>query len=187
LTRLEARLLERFVGKFFIGVDLGKQQDYSVISVMKKEGKTVKLVHLKRFPLKTPYATVLGYLQILCRKLRYVEKIYIDRTGVGDYIVEEAKRIGLPNVEGINFTIRSKEDMAVSFKQAMLTGKIRLPYNRELATGLNVERFTLTPDGHYKFSHPKNAHDDIFWSVILAYVASRGDVSEIKRGEGFKW
>jgi phage FluMu gp28-like protein len=108
-------------------------------------------------------------------------------TGVGNYVCEDMKAAGIPNLVGVNFTMQSKEGMAVPFKQAMINGLIRIPYDRDLIAELNIERFEMGRDGHYRFSHPENTHDDRFWSVVLAYNASREETFEVRRGKGFKW
>lgn len=45
--------------------------------------------------------------------------IHADKTGVGDYIVEDMTRGGLNNVTGVVFTEASKEEMATALKEAM--------------------------------------------------------------------
>jgi hypothetical protein len=37
---------------------------------------------------------------------------------------------------------------------------------------LNVERFELRKDGTYKFYHPENQHDDVWWATALALYAT---------------
>ena len=160
-------------GNFYVGCDFGKKQDYSVVAVFdKRDDETLRLVHLHRFQLETPYSSVIGYIKTLCENFRDVYAVYCDVTGVGEYIVEEMQRIGIPNVFGVNFTRQSKEAMAIPFKQAMLNGKIRIPYDRNLINELNIEKYEVTKDGHYIFSHPEGSHDDQFWALVLAYTAS---------------
>jgi phage FluMu gp28-like protein len=52
-------------GEFFIGVDFGKEQDYSVVIALEKTGLTLHVAHVHRFPLKTEYASVIGYIKSL--------------------------------------------------------------------------------------------------------------------------
>jgi len=78
-------------GEFYAGVDLGKHQDYSVIAVLKREDDVLKLIHLKRFPLETAYASVIGYLKGLYDNLKTIQSILMDQTGVGEYIVEDVE------------------------------------------------------------------------------------------------
>jgi len=106
-------------GEFYIGVDLGKHADYSVVAVIEKRGDHLYLVHCHQFPLETSYGAVIGYIKRLQDNWRGVRAIYADKTGVGDYIVEDMIRGGLRNVRGINFTVDTKEQMATALKEAM--------------------------------------------------------------------
>ena len=159
-------------GIFYAGVDLGKYHDYSVVAVVKAEGNILRLVHLKRFPLKTAYASVIGYVKTL-RDRWLIRSVYVDMTGVGDYIVEDMKNAGIPGVEGIKFTIDTKMKLASHLKQLMVEGRLKIPYDPDLIAELNTERFELTKEGKIKFSHPEGTHDDRFWSLALACYAAR--------------
>ncbi|MEM3737539.1 MAG: terminase family protein [Candidatus Bathyarchaeia archaeon] len=156
-------------GEFYVGCDFGKHQDYSVVAVVdRRPDGTLRLVHLWRPSLETPYASVVGYVKALSDRYNHVVGVKADMTGVGDYIVEEMARAGIPNVEGVNFTRASKEEVAVPVKQAMLQGRIKIPYDRCLIAELNVERYEMSKDGHFIFSHPERTHDDRFWAFMLA-------------------
>jgi phage FluMu gp28-like protein len=165
---------EQINGDFAVGVDLGKHQDYSVVATVEKTGTGVlNLVHCYQFPLETPYATVIGYLKALTGKWREISRIYVDKTGVGDPIVEEMVRAGLPPVEGLTFTEPMKEQIATMLKQNMVEKLLQMPYDREIINELNVERFELTKAGRIKFAHPEGTHDDRFWAITLAVYAAR--------------
>ena len=166
-------------GSFYVGVDLGKHQDYSVVAVVEKQAETLKLVHIYRFPLKTEYASVIGYVKSLCDRWQSIHAVYVDQTGVGDYIVEDMKKSGIPNVTGITFTIATKEEMATILKEKMRRGEFKIPYfpkkgprDIDITAELNIERYELTKTGHIKFSHPEGSHDDVFWAVCLAVYAA---------------
>jgi phage FluMu gp28-like protein len=165
---------EHINGDFAVGVDLGKHQDYSVVAAVEKTGVGVlNLVHCYQFPLETPYATVIGYLKALTGKWSQISRIYVDKTGVGDPIVEEMVRAGLPPVEGVTFTESMKEQIATMFKQNMVEKLLQMPYDREIINELNVERFELTKAGRIKYAHPEGTHDDRFWAITLAVYAAR--------------
>jgi hypothetical protein len=108
-------------GEFYLGVDFGKKHDHSVVAVIERQRSHKLLRHLHRFPLDTPYGTVIGYVKKLQETWRTIKAIYPDKTGVGDYIVEDMIRGGLRNVTGINFTDTSKEAMATALKENMTT------------------------------------------------------------------
>lgn len=160
-------------GNFFAGVDLGKHQDYSVVSIVEMKNDIRNLVHCHQFPLKTSYASVIGYVKTLCDRWRRIHKVLVDMTGVGDYIVEDMINAGIRETEGVKFTQQTKQEMATYLKQTMVQGKFALPYNNDLIAELNVERFELTKSGAIKFNHPQGTHDDRFWSAALAVYASR--------------
>jgi hypothetical protein len=37
---------------------------------------------------------------------------------------------------------------------------------------LNTEKFELRKDGSYRFYHPQNMHDDVFWATALSLYAT---------------
>lgn len=170
-------------GDFVMGLDLGKYHDYSVLTVLERQGQLMKLVHLHRFPLRTPYASVIGYVKTLCDRWKFVNKIMVDMTGVGEYIVEDMIKSGIHSVEGVKFTAPKKEEIATNLKQRMLDGVFKIPYvpvrslrDVDLAAELNVERFELRKTGGIDFSHPEGTHNDVFWSVALACASARAEV-----------
>jgi len=169
----------------FVGADLGKKVDYSAVAVVAKQDKIANLIFVKRFPLETPYASVIGFIKILSVRFK-PEKIVVDQTGVGEYIVEDMKSAGLMNVEGIMLTLPSKQEVLGYMKQQMQNcvescgspkcnhpRMFQLPYDPEIIAEINLEKFELTKDGNIKFSHPEGTHDDRLWAIALAVFASR--------------
>jgi len=106
-------------GEFYLGVDFGKHVDYSVVAVVEKLHGHLYLRHCHRFPLETSYGAVIGYMKRLQDHWHTINAVYADKTGVGDYIVEDMERGGLRNVTGVNFTDASKESMATCLKEKM--------------------------------------------------------------------
>jgi phage FluMu gp28-like protein len=159
-------------GEFYAGLDLGKYQDYSVLEVVQLKDEIVSLVHEHRFPLKTPYASVIGYVKTLSDRWGF-RKVLVDMSGVGDYIVEDMVNAGIRETDGVKFTQPAKEELATYMKQLMVQGKFKLSYNSDLIAELNVERFELAKTGAIKFSHPEGTHDDRFWALALAVMATR--------------
>jgi len=165
-------------GRFFAGLDLGKLRDHSVLIVVEEaEGKYL-LRHWKVFPLGTKYATVIGYVKTLCDRWDCFERIRVDVTGVGEYVVEDMRNAGIEaEIEGVSFTLPRKQEMASLLKQRMLDGAYRFPYVDlrlsptvlfSYVAELNVERFELRKDGTIIFYHPRGMHDDTFWATCLA-------------------
>ncbi|TMI53971.1 hypothetical protein E6H13_01795 [Candidatus Bathyarchaeota archaeon] len=160
------------VGTFFIGTDLGQKVDHSTVGVVRKDADVVSLVHLKRFKLGTEYGVVLGHMKLLQRTLQTVHRIYIDRTGVGEFFVEQATKEDLKNVKGIMLSLPEKENIMGYLKGRMEKGLLRIPYDSELINEINVERYEQTQTGQTKFTHPNGTHDDRLWALALAVYAS---------------
>jgi phage FluMu gp28-like protein len=166
-------------GEFYVGVDFGKEQDFTVVLVVEKTGQILRVIHIHRFPLKTEYASVIGYVKSLLDRWREIRAVYADITGVGNYIVEDMFRSGIQNVTGVTFTVQSKEEMATIMREKMRTAEVKIPYvpaNRledvDMTAELNIEKYELMKTGHLRFSHPEGGHDDVFWSTALAIYAS---------------
>ena len=162
-------------GPFYLGVDLGKRQDYSVIAVVTKQPNRdhVHLLYYKRWPLETPYSSVIGSVRVIVEKLQNVQKCLVDQTGVGEYIVEDMQKGGIPHVEGVMLTLQSKQEILGHLKQLMQNELFTYHFDIDLSAELNVEQFELTKTGQVQFSHPDGTHDDILWAVALAVFATR--------------
>ena len=111
--------MDPFRGELYLGVDFGKHADYSVVSVLDKRGDHLYLVHCHQFALETSYGAVIGYIKRIQDNWPSIRAVYCDKTGVGDYIVEDMQKGGLRNVTGIIFTESSKEEMATALKESM--------------------------------------------------------------------
>ena len=152
-----------------------------------KQREQVRLVYYKRWPLETPYSSVIGSVRVIIEKLGRVQKILVDQTGVGDYIVEDMQKGGIPNVEGITLTLPTKQEILGHLKQLMQNQLFTYPFDVNLTSELNVERFELTKTGQIQFSHPEETHDDILWAVALAVYASRQPLFPQLKQSHTKW
>jgi phage FluMu gp28-like protein len=173
-----AKRVKAPIGRYFLGVDLGQKVDPTVIAITRWDGKRklAELVGLQQFPLLTPYATVIGMVKVICDKLQRVERVLVDETGVGGYVVEDMQRAGINSsrpVEGVMFTVPLKQEVLSHMKELMDTHALSFYYDPELITQINVERYELTKTGQYQFSHPDGTHDDQLWALALAVYATR--------------
>ena len=159
-------------GDYYAGVDFGKLQDYSVIVVLKREADVVKLVYMYQFPLETPYTQVIGHLVRANPKFQFC-KILVDQTGVGEPVLEEICNQGISCVEGLKFTVQTKEELLTSLKIAMEQNRLAIPYHRQLCTQINEQQYAYSKGGHLQFSHPANSHDDMLWALALSAYAAR--------------
>jgi len=175
---------ERVVGSYFLGVDFGKRVDYSVVALLREEegNDQFRLVFLKQFSLGTSYIDVVAYIQQLNRKFD-IAKGYCDQSAIGESLVEEVRQFA-PQIEGLVFTARTKQDLLTLLQTRMEQRRITLPLDRALLSQINEQqyRFSRSPvkptekpteAGTLTFYHLKGTHDDQLWALALATYATK--------------
>lgn len=175
-------------GEFYVGWDLGRERDPGVVSVIDKRNDVLALVHCKQFQLGTPYVTQMAYIKSICDRWETVQRVYYDHTGTLG-MDEEIKKANYPGLKGIDFTLPSKHGIAGYLKQKMMSirecdrsapaedarRQFELPFDMDVQAELNAEQWEQRPGVEiYSFSHPQGTHDDRFWSIGLACLASTG-------------
>lgn len=159
-------------GEISIGVDLAKERDSSVFTVVDtsaatddEEGYFKKVVYV--YSTQDDYDKQFLTLKNLAARSR-ATRVTIDATGPGQMFYERARKEGMGpgvNVEGISFTNAKKENWATRFKGDLQTGKVSFPNHRELIAQIHGIRRTRTENGFFRFSGKR---DDYFWSLMLA-------------------
>ena len=152
------------VGFISIGVDLAKERDQTVFTVVEHLEEGTKKVLFTRNTQDT-YDEQFKYLDVLIKQTK-PGRVTIDQTGVGQKFVEDAKRL-LPhsNIEGVVFTNAKKERWATSLKGDMQLGLVSWPNTGDLRRQIHGIKRTKTEANFYKFAGPA---DDYFWSLVLA-------------------
>ena len=151
-------------GYISIGVDLAKERDQTVFTVVEHfDDGTMRVLFTKNT--QEPYNEQFIYLQDLIVATR-ANRVTIDQTGVGQKFVEDAKRvIHGQHIEGVVFTNAKKEKWATQFKSDLQTGKVSWPNITDLRRQIHGIQRTKTEANFYKFS---GKSDDYFWSLMLA-------------------
>ena len=159
-------------GDFYVGVDLAERVDYTAIAVVRREGNSLSLALMHRFPLGTSLAACIGYLKVLCERWSRVHATYVDSTKHGDYIVKDMKEAGVRNPHGVFFTQEVKQEAAQMLRQRLAEGVLRIPFDQSLLDELNLEQYELTKTGRVTLTHASGTHDDRFWALALAVYAT---------------
>jgi phage FluMu gp28-like protein len=167
-----AAVIPELSGAFYAGVDLAKKEDFSVVAVLRTDPDAFRLIHLKVFARGTEYVAVVAYMKALSERLKTIHRFLVDQTGVGEAVLEQAKKT-VPNVEGVILTGPAKQEILGYLKLMMQEKRVLFPHELEFLQELNVERFELTKSGQIQFSHPSGTHDDRFWAFALAVFATR--------------
>lgn len=161
----------------YSGLDLGKEQDFSVLTILYEDGNALKLLFLKQFPLGTDYSTVIAHVAKACQIFN-IRKICVDKGGAGEPVIEELRRIGT-NAEGLFFTETVKEELLSNLKLKMEQKRLALPQYQPLIAQMSEQQYeyrnpkTAHERVHLHFYHPPNHHDDQLWSLALACWAAK--------------
>jgi len=152
--------------KYSIGVDLGKSEDFTVITVVKES--TGEIVYINRMN-KIDWALQKQHIRAVCNVYQN-NIIHIDSTGLGDPICEDLSRSGLI-VRGFKFSNTSKqvliEQLIVAIEQCLLS----IPDTKEtkfLIDELKCFTYELLPSGKLRYTAPDGLHDDGVISLALA-------------------
>lgn len=144
-----------------IGVDLAKQTDYTVITILGMH--TARLAYYRRFN-KTDYRTVLDLIRRLARE--FDADVVFDATGVGAGVADFMSR----DLNAFPFTLTNDSKceiinrLALSFEYSELS----FPNIQTMRNEFELFTFTTSRTGKILYSAPGGKHDDIVISVALA-------------------
>ena len=148
------------------GIDLAKSFDYTVIIGLDAFGN---VAYFDRF--QVDWASTQNKIRMLPKAT-----MLIDSTGVGDPIVENLQREGLP-IEGFKFTSTSKQDLMIGLASAIQQERIHFP-DGMIKEELEIFEYLYTANG-VKYSAPSGFHDDCVVALALAWRNF-----DYKRGSG---
>lgn len=158
-------------GKIFGGLDIGRADDYTVLTIGTKDGH---VLHVERWR-HDEWSRIIDKVAVLINK--YKAYTFVEVNNQGDVFFEMLKRKVGNMIEPFTTTTKTKpimiEDLAVSFEQLELT----LPNDEFLIDEL--EAFTYVFDirtRHVKYSAPEGIHDDSVISLAL-YNQARKQLS----------
>ena len=157
-------------GPLFLGMDIGRKKDRSVIWLRERVGDvfwTRAVITLDRTAFNVQH-------DLLFDLLPGAERACLDATGIGAQLAEEAVQAFGSKVEAVVFNLENKERMATLAKKALEDRKERIPANAAIRRAFNaVKRFTA-PTGHFRFDadRTEQGHADEFWAFALSGAAS---------------
>ena len=185
------RPLEDIKHDFYVGVDIGRRKDLTVIWVLEKI-ENIKYTRLVVELAKMPFHKQEEILhEILSHKL--FRRDCQDDTGIGMQMTENAQvKFGKFRVEGVTFTNKVKEDLAYRLRTEFENKTVFIPSKHEIREDLHSVRRITTASNNIRFDADRsdNGHADRFWALALALHAAdngSGDIhiSTRKRRESF--
>lgn len=167
-------------GIYIMGVDWGRMNDATSVSVLRTDTTPVKEVFLDRMT-NIPYE--LQYERIRTLYNKYNPRLVVSETnGLGDPNTERLIRDGI-RVKRFNTNQVSKSSAIESLAIGIESGNI-LVFNSPIHINeLRSYRSARSPGGGIKYSAPPGEHDDTVMSLALSYtgVVSMNDSALINR------
>lgn len=150
---------------YIIGVDLGKQRDFTVITVLDRVSHHV--VHHDRFN-GVPWPVIEERIRAVHQRYNR-GKVVVDGTGVGDAVCSNLRK-KIPNIEVFVIGNNVKK---VELIENLISGieheDLSFPDVPSLIQELSEFNFHLTPSGNIRYQGREDSHDDTVISLALAY------------------
>ncbi len=154
---------------YVIGVDWGRNNDFTVIVVIDARDNAV--VYVDRFT-QVDYAVQLARLRVVHERFPKAP-ILAEANSMGGPLIEQLQRMRLP-VRAFQTTNASKaaaiESLALAFERA----EIRLPEVQWLIDELMAYDQEKLPSGLTRYSAPRGGHDDGVMALAIAWSGIAG-------------
>jgi hypothetical protein len=145
---------------YFMGVDLAKHVDFTVVCVLDSAGRQVYFnrineldwVYQKKLIVETARA--------------YQARVLVDSTGIGDPILDDLRREGI-DVAGYKFDRESKRKLVESLMLSIEQEKIILLDEPAQTSEMEIFGYEQTPSG-VRYGAPEGHHDDCVIGLALA-------------------
>lgn len=168
------RPLDEIQHDMFIGVDVGRKKDLTVIWVLEKIENikyTRMVIELAKMPFHKQEEILFEIL-----KHKTFRRDCQDETGIGMQMTENAQRaFGKYRVEGVMFTNKIKEELAYNLRTEFEDKTVFIPKQHEIREDLHSIRRITTTAGNIRFDaeHSDQGHADRFWALALALYACK--------------
>jgi phage FluMu gp28-like protein len=194
-------LLASEPGEFFLGIDIGRRHDRTVLwldrvrsfrvhdTAGREVEKRISTARQVRTLYNTPFHEQLDAIREIMSmqrppRGRLVRRACIDSTGMGAPLAESLVRQFGACVEPVVFTAAVKEDLAFRTKRLGEGGQIELPDNDAIRRAFAAVKKTVTAAGAIRFDAERTeaGHADEFWAKSLADMASEQPASHLSDG-----
>jgi len=170
---------EDFQNDFYVGVDIGRRKDLTVIWVVELIGNRFFTRTVKELE-KTPFKIQKEILYDILQHPKF-RRCCIDSTGIGMQLAEETQTdFGKFRVEPIMFTGRTKEELAFNLYTNFEDKNIVIPSSHNIREDLHSIRKVTSASNNIRFDVAQSevsGHADRFWALALALYAGKNSTS----------
>lgn len=162
-----------FLGDLYLGMDIGRKKDLSVIWLdqkIKDVLHTVAVIELRAKPFFVQEQVLQSVLS-----LPGIRRAAIDETGIGAQLAESAQDLFEGKVECIPFTAGNKEALATGLKRNFEDRGSLIPAKSTIRNSLHSVKKYATTTKHFRFDAErtdKTGHADHFWAKALSTQAA---------------
>jgi phage FluMu gp28-like protein len=160
-------------GEFFLGIDIGRKKDLTVIWGLERLGdlKYTRLLKiLEKMPFKGQCDILYGIIELLKPR-----RVCIDSTGLGMQLAEETKTKYGHIIEPVSFTNKVKEELAFTLLSNFQDKRVVIPSDHAIREDLHSVRKITTAANNIRFDvnqSETSGHADRFWALALALHAA---------------
>lgn len=154
--------------RYFVGIDLGLANDYSVCTIMDEVGR----VHYMERINGSSYADITKAFVTSLKRYK-ISGGYVEVNGPGQPVFETLRSYE-KKLRPFVTTNESKNQGIRQLIYDIQEGTLMLPSKElfpALYNELNAYTYRITPSGNVSFSHPNGFHDDCIMSLMLANEA----------------
>ena len=155
--------------RYVMGVDWGKTEDFTVITVIDDE--TGEVVRVDRFN-QIDYTVQRGRV-VSAFEAFHPATVVVERNSIGEPLIEELVRSGLP-VQPFTTSNASKSLIIDALALAFERGDVRIPDDPSLLAELEAFEMERLPGGSFRYAAPSGMHDDMVMSLAFAWHAHAG-------------
>lgn len=169
----------------FGGLDLAKRTDHSALEILKMKGDILIEEGFLQWG-HVNYGQVARDMHKI-HKLKSMNIIGFDRTGVGDAAIELFDTITLP-MEPVIMTNNRKIECVNAVQTMFQTGQLKIGSKSPVREQLEMQQVKKSTAGNLIYEHPSGTHDDLFWGLAYAvyvavpYIAGGDHPPIIRRG-----
>jgi len=167
---MEINRVQSLSSDLYMGVDIGRKKDLTVIWLWEKVGDVLWTRMVRRL-FREPFRI---QREILFTYLPFVRRCCIDATGLGMQLAEEAHERFGSRAESVTFTAAVKEDLAVTIRRGFEDRTLRIPIDREIRDDIHSVKKITTAAGNTRFDAERTdaGHADHFWAAALGTHAA---------------
>ena len=183
---------DRRISDLYLGVDVGRNHDLTVITVLEKDNQALIVRAILRLrDMRLPAQQ--HRLATICRFPTF-RAAHIDMTGLGLGLYEYTQQQFGPRIRGINFAsslplsphssshfsprtshlVKAPEALAIQLLRAYEDRRIQQPIDQQLRDDLRKPERITSPSGGVSIAATRDeaGHADHFWSLALAVNAA---------------